>query len=124
MKLTPLPFLQDKSADEQRAFYINAVREIEEKTAHMHKEAGTRPSGARVFLRVKPHDKPSAFKPTPAPHFHAGGRDFWAMYNARQAKIDAYREAAERLKQGETDVSFPEGSFPPRLPFVKRRAPT
>jgi hypothetical protein len=52
------------------------------------------------------------------------GKDFWAMYNARKAKVAAYREAAERLKQGETDVSFPEGSFPPRLPFVKPWAPT
>jgi len=124
VKLTPLPFLQDKSEEEQRAFYINAVREIEEKTARMHEENGTRPRGARAFLRLKPHDKPKAFKPTPAPLFHASGADFWAMYNARHAKVTAYREAAERLKQGETDVRFPEGSFPPRLPFVKPRAPT
>jgi hypothetical protein len=124
VKLTPLPFLQDRSEDEQRAFYINAVREIEEKTARMHEEKGTRPGGARVFLRLKPHDKPKAFKPTPAPLFHASGADFWAMYNARHAKVAAYREAAERLRRGETDVSFPEGSFPPRLPFVKPRTPT
>ena len=67
VELTPLPFLQNKSEEEQRAFYVGAVREIEDKTARMHAEAGTKPSGARVFLRVKPHDKPKSFQPTPAP---------------------------------------------------------
>jgi hypothetical protein len=46
------------------------------------------------------------------------------MYNARKVKVAAYRDAAERLKQGDTDVRFPEGCFPPRLPFVESRAPT
>ena len=46
------------------------------------------------------------------------------MYNARKAKVADYRDAAKRLKRGETDVRFPEGCFPPRLPFVESRAPT
>ena len=46
------------------------------------------------------------------------------MYNARKAKVAAYRDAAERLERGEMDVRFPEGCFPPRLPFVTARAPT
>jgi len=29
-----------------------------------------------------------------------------------------YREASERLRNGDRDAPFPEGSFPPRLPFV------
>ena len=125
VKLTPLPFLQDKSVDEQRAFYVDAVREIEEQTAQMHKDNGTRPIGARAIQRQKPHDKPKAFKPSPAPIIHAANREtFWAMYNARQAKVAAYRDAAGRLKRGDTDVEFPEGCFPPRLPFAKARAPT
>ena len=41
----------------------------------------------------------------------------------RKAKVAGYRDAANRLKQGETDVRFPEGCFPPRLPFVESRAP-
>jgi REP element-mobilizing transposase RayT len=123
--LTPLPFLQERSVDEQRAFYVDAVRGIETKTAQMHRENGTTPRGARVIRRQKPHDKPKAFKASPAPIFHAANReDFWAMYNARKAKVAAYRDAAGRLKQGDTDVRFPEGCFPPRLPFVESRTPT
>ena len=123
--LTPLPFLQERSVDEQRAFYVEAVREIERKTAHMHQENGTSPMGARAIRRQKPHNKPKAFKASPAPIIHAANpEDFWAMYNARKAKVADYRDAAKRLKRGETDVRFPEGCFPPRLPFVESRAPT
>ena len=123
--LTPLPFLQERSVDEQRAFYVDAVREIELKTAHMHQENGTTPLGARAIRRQKPHDKPKAFKASPAPIIHAANpEDFWAMYNARKAKVADYRDAAKRLKRGETDVRFPGGCFPPRLPFVESRAPT
>ena len=63
--LTPLPFLQERSVDEQRAFYVEAVREIELKTAQMHQENGTTPMGARAIRRQKPHDKPKAFKAFP-----------------------------------------------------------
>ncbi len=35
-----------------------------------------------------------------------------------RAVIAAYREAAGLLAAGERDVEFPEGTFPPRLPFV------
>lgn len=125
VQLTPLPFLQDRSPEEQRAWYVNAVREVEHRTAQMHKDNRTTSIGARAVLRQKPHDKPKAFKPSPAPLFHAADPEgFWAMYNARKAKETAYRAAAERLKRGETDVEFPEGCFPPRLPFVKPRTPT
>jgi hypothetical protein len=31
----------------------------------------------------------------------------------------AYREAARLLKKGVEDVAFPEGCFPPGLPFVE-----
>jgi hypothetical protein len=125
VKLTPLPFLQQRSVDEQQAFYVDAVRDLEAKTAQMHQEQGTTPMGARAIRRQKPHNKPRTFKASPAPRFHAVNReDFWTMYNARKAKVAAYRDAAQRLKQGETDVRFPEGTFPPRLPFVESRAPT
>ena len=91
----------------------------------MHQETGTSPMGARAIRRQKPHAKPKAFKASPAPIIHAANpEDFWAMYNARKAKTAAYRDATSRLKRGETDVRFPEGCFPPRLPFVESRAPT
>ena len=72
--LTPLPFLQECSVEEQRAFYVEAVKKIELKTAQRHQENGTNPLGARAIRRQKPHDKPKAFKASPAPIFHAANR--------------------------------------------------
>jgi hypothetical protein len=31
----------------------------------------------------------------------------------------AFRDAAEKLRAGDRLVAFPEGSFPPSLPFVR-----
>ena len=36
---------------------------------------------------------------------------------AEQA-LAAYRDAAEKLKEGDREAVFPEGAFPPGLPFV------
>jgi hypothetical protein len=33
--------------------------------------------------------------------------------------VAAFRDAAARLRAGDRLVSFPEGSFPPALPFVR-----
>lgn len=33
--------------------------------------------------------------------------------------VAAFRVAAEQLKAGDRSARFPEGSFPPGLPFVK-----
>jgi hypothetical protein len=33
--------------------------------------------------------------------------------------VAAFREAAEQLKESDRSARFPDGSFPPGLPFVK-----
>lgn len=122
--LTPLPFLQDCTPEEQRAFVVDAVHEIERKTAQMHKDNGTKPLGARAILRRNPHDKPKDFQASPAPPYYASDPEAYReMARARKAKEAQYSEASLRLRRGETDVRFPDGCFPPRLPFVKARAP-
>jgi len=70
-------------------------------------------------VALNPHDRPRKLKKAPAPAFHA------FTQAARRELIDAYgwflgayREAAEMLRGGNLGTSFPEGSFPPRLPFV------
>jgi hypothetical protein len=32
--------------------------------------------------------------------------------------VELYREGVRRLEAGEYPVAFPEGSFPPRIPFA------
>jgi hypothetical protein len=33
--------------------------------------------------------------------------------------VAAFREAAEQLRAGDRSAKFPDGSFPPSLPFVR-----
>lgn len=125
VKLAPLPSIEDMSVDERQHWYVTAVREVEEETAQMHRSARTRPMGVPAILRQNPLSKPKDFESSPAPKFFALTREeFEAMRDVRRSKVNAYREAARRLKEGELDARFPEGCFPPRLPFVESRAPT
>jgi len=74
---------------------------------------------AALILKHHPHYRPNKVKKSPSPIFHAVRRsaykDLRAAYNWFET---AYREAADRLRSGDLDVDFPEGSFPPHLPFV------
>ena len=67
-----------------------------------------------------PLSQPAKTKRSPAPLIHAASRrvrqELYRMYGLFVA---AFREAAEQLKAGDRSVWFPEGSFPPGLPFVK-----
>ena len=59
-------------------------------------------------------------KKSPAPRFHAATKA--AREALRQAYglfLAAFREAAERLKAGDPTARFPNGCFPPGLPFVR-----
>ena len=41
-----------------------------------------------------------------------------AVEHARPGSIAAFREASARLREGDRGAEFPEGTFPPGLPFV------
>src|SRR3954449_5278366 len=56
---------------------------------------------------------PKETKKSPAPAFHA-----YALF------VAAYCEAAEKLRAGVRNVVFPDGCFPPALPFVVGRLET
>lgn len=93
--------------------------QIADEAATEHEANGTRPSSLAVFLRVHPHQRPERTKRTPAPLVHAATREVRLIFREAYALfLDAYRAAAELLRAGHVDVVFPEGSFPPRLPFV------
>jgi len=122
--LSPLPFLAESTPAEQREYVVAAVRQIEQETRERHKENGTKLLGARNIERRNSHDSPNDFHPSPAPWFHCMNREqYRAMRAARAITVAAYREAAERLRRGDTDVEFPEGTFPPAAPFTETRAP-
>ena len=66
-----------------------------------------------------PHDRPKRSKRSPAPFFHAvSARVRDELWEGYRWFVAAFRDAAEKLRAGDRNVSFPAGSFPPALPFV------
>ena len=78
--------------------------------------------GAAHVLAQHPHARPRRSDRSLAPLVHAAKRRareaFRAVY---RAFVDAFRAAAERVRQGETPVEFPLYAFPPAAPFVGDR---
>ena len=84
------------------------------------KLTGREPFGPAAILRQHPHTRPDKTKKLPAPLFHAATKAArQALRKAYGAFLGAFREAAERLKAGDRMAGFPNGCFPPGLPFVR-----
>jgi hypothetical protein len=84
------------------------------------KESGKEPAGAAAMRSQNPLGQPARTKRSPAPLVHAATRRMRQEIYALYAQfVAAFREAAEQLKMGDRSARFPEGSFPPGLPFVK-----
>jgi hypothetical protein len=124
--LSPLPCWEHLSQDEIQSKVTSIIREIEEDTSRMHREKGTRPMGMKRVLSADPHDAPrTESESSPAPLVIAATREARQFFrDAYNAFVAQYRQAAERLKTGELNVTFPLGSFPPPRPFVEAFAPS
>jgi len=95
------------------------VKEIDAEAAAERKRTSREPLGASTILRQHPHTRPDKTKKSPAPRFHAASKAAReALRNAYGLFLAAFREAAERLKAGDRTARFPNGCFPPGLPFV------
>ena len=74
----------------------------------------------RKILRVRPHKRPSRVEKSPKPRIHAATKKVLRqIWEAHAEVVAAFREASERLLGGnrEAEAEFPEGTFPPGLPF-------
>ncbi len=120
LRLDPLPCWAHLDPTQIRQRVAEMVEDIEQEAIEEHRRNGTEPKGREAVLREHPHYRPNRLKKSPAPSFHAvrraAGKALRDAYNWFEA---LYREAADRLRDGERDVEFPEGSFPPGLPFVR-----
>jgi hypothetical protein len=77
--------------------------------------------GRRRISEQGPFDQPRTSKRSPAPFCHAASRDVRVrMISAYREFVAAYRRAVERLRSGLSplEAGFPQGCFPPGLPFV------
>jgi putative transposase len=119
LELDPLPCWKHLPEPERRLRIAALVEDIELEAATRRKKTGVRPLGPAAILAQNPHRQPKKTKKSPAPAIHAASkavrRELWSAYSLFVA---AYRDAAEKLKAGILDVVFPQGSFPPSLPFV------
>ncbi len=119
IRLEPLPCWRHLSEERYGVQVGELILQIEMETASRHAREGTQPLGVPAILAQDPHERPRKLKKAWAPAFHAATKAARReLVEAYSWFLGAYREAAEKLREGNSSACFPEGSFPPRLPFV------
>jgi len=119
VKLAPLPCWAHLSAEEYRRRIAEVVEEVENQSALHRQQLGLSPQGTVAVRNQEPHTTPERLKKSPAPLFHAASRKIRGeLYAGYRHFLAAFRDAAARLRAGETAVAFPAGSFPPAAPWV------
>jgi len=95
------------------------IRGIEKDAEAERGRRGVEVVGVEEICRRNPQTRPNELQSSPAPLVHAASKkERLAWREAFAWFVLQYREASERLRNGDRDAPFPEGSFPPRLPFV------
>jgi len=124
LELAKLPCWKHLSDEEYRARIQTLIEEIELETRQRHRREGTRALGRKKILKQHPHRRGNPPPKRRAPRIHAHSAAVRQAYlNALSWFLRCYRRASERLRAGEEGVRFPEGSFPPGLPFVRPGLP-
>ncbi len=117
--LAPLPCWRHLPIKERRRRVKELIREIEREAAAERRATGKPVRGAEAVMEIDPHYRPSRRDRSPAPDFHARRKDVRkAMRYVYTQVVVEHARAAERLRAGDRLVSFPDGTFPPGLPFV------
>ncbi len=122
-ELSALPVWERMTVKQHFEVAREIVADIEKCSREALAATASKPLGERAICAQDPHDRPRSSKRSPAPIAHAATVATWLrMKIAYREFVLAYREAAQRLKDGlETD--FPAGCFPPRRPFIARAGP-
>ena len=125
LQLVSLPCWSHKSRGKYAEECLELVETIEKETQERQEEESSSSLGVTLILNTHPHSRPERMKKSPAPLVHAKTsevrRDMIARY---REFVDHYIAASHALRSGATQVPFPEGCFPPPLPYVGRaRAP-
>jgi hypothetical protein len=117
--LSPIPCWGHLPPDVYRERIAGLVENIESEAALLRSEQGTSVLGVEAILAKDPQHRPASLACSPAPLVHAATKAARkAFYDAYAWFVAAFRQAAEKLRQGNRNAVFPAGSFPPALPFV------
>jgi hypothetical protein len=118
--LEPLPCWSHLPPEVWRERVAALVGEIEAEAEARRKATGMTPPGPAAIRNQRPHDKPNRIKKSAAPMFHAASKKVrLELYRAYAWFVNVYREASEKLCEGDRAANFPPWSFPPALPFVR-----
>ncbi len=123
LRLAPLPCWRELPTEAVRKRVRELVELLEQEALARERQTGKAPLGRDFVLRQDPRQEPNRIKKGPAPLAHAASRAARdALREGYRLFLAGYRRAAERLREGALGDSFPEGSFPPPIPF--RSAPS
>ncbi len=116
---SPLPCWQNLSPSTWRRHVKEIVVDIDRIGAAERALSGVSVKGIEAVLSVPPLYRPPESERTPMPIFHAASHQAWqAMFQIWSEVLRAYRDAADALRGGLCNYKFPEGTYPPALPFV------
>ena len=119
LELSPLPVWRQLNGRAYRARVQELRRDVAEETLARHSREGTRPLGRRKVLHQNPHRASPPPTKRPLPLLHTVSRAVRSAFtNAYRRIVKAFRAASIRLREGDRDVEFPPGTFPPGLAFV------
>jgi REP element-mobilizing transposase RayT len=115
--LTPLPCWAAWPESRRREAVSVLLAEIAREAEILR--GGMPPVGRNAILRQQPHEPPGRSKRSRAPAFHAATQAARrAMREAYRIFVNAFWRASQLLRAGDRSAEFPEGSFPPALPYV------
>jgi putative transposase len=120
VRLSPLPCWRKLTRVQRRETCARLIGAIEAARIEEIRRTGRASVGVEFILKLKSYQKPSSETWKPAPKVHASCKAVRkAFISAYHAFRDVFRAAAQLLKKRKTGAVFPEGSFPPRGPFVR-----
>ncbi len=116
---SPLPCWQHLPELTWRRFVEEMVEDIDNEGVLERRVQRKKSLGVAKILAQDPHFRPGEVSKSPQPRFHTASREvFDTMLEVCRQVIQIYRAASERLRAGDRSTVFPEGTFPPSLPFV------
>ncbi|MEE8524523.1 MAG: transposase [Thermoanaerobaculia bacterium] len=123
LELEPLPCWRHLPGEEYRQRITEMVHNIEVETARRIFLTGKVPPGPEAIRQQHPHQQAVRPKKSPAPFCHAFSKEAGKqLREAYRLFVEAYRQAAAQLRSGNRSARFPEGCFPPALPFARNDA--
>jgi hypothetical protein len=119
--ISPLPCVEHLLDAQRRELVAGLIDEIAEASRSARQIAGEGVAGRETVLKKNPHETTRLAK-SPPPFVHAFCREMRRRFRQAYSEyLAAFRSAAALLRDG-LRAAFPEGSFPPALPFVRHKA--